>query len=172
MMNWKQSLRAHPMVSCPKSKQQNERGTPHVEVWFQQSRSYASLLKLHFILGTLAPCRSAAYAPKHSWDETPPRVCFFSHHVVALFKIRAFKEVCILRYLLNNSTVRIPKFQNKAFMYYACSILLFCFFDWIFCSLSLCDCSTLFFIKEIFPKTQNFSKSMFFTEVIIDFLCF
>ena len=42
---------------------------------------------------------------------------FFKRSIVAL-KTSVFKEVLILRHLLNNSALQIPKFQNKAIVYY------------------------------------------------------
>ena len=42
-----------------------------------------------------------------------------NRQVVAFFETRVLKEVRILRYLNNNSKVLIPKFQNKAIVYYA-----------------------------------------------------
>ena len=49
MMNWKQSLRHHPMIRCPKNTQQIDWRNFHAEAWFQQSCFYASLLKSHLV---------------------------------------------------------------------------------------------------------------------------
>ena len=61
-----QSLRDHPVITCPKNPQQADRGTPHTEARFQQSCCNAPLLKSQFGMGIPAPCRLAAYASKHS----------------------------------------------------------------------------------------------------------
>ena len=41
-------------------------------------------------------------------------VILFNRRALAFFETSVLKEVCTLRYLHNNSTVLIPKFQNKA----------------------------------------------------------
>ena len=38
---------------------------------------------------------------------------FSNHHVAAFFERSVLKEVRMLRYLHNNSTMLIPKFKNK-----------------------------------------------------------
>ena len=43
---------------------------------------------------------------------------YLSRHIVALFETSVLKEVRILRYLHNISAVLIPKFQNKAIVYF------------------------------------------------------
>ena len=48
---------------------------------------------------------------------------FFNRHVVAFFEI-GFVKVCIVRYLHNNNSMLIPKFQNKVAVYYICQIFL------------------------------------------------
>ena len=53
-MNRKQSFSEHLTIKCPKNTQKMERGTPHVEVQFQQSCCYASLLKSLFSMGAPA----------------------------------------------------------------------------------------------------------------------
>ena len=42
-----------------------------------------------------------------------------SRHIVAFFETSVLKEGHNLRYLHNNSAVLMPKFQNKAIMYFA-----------------------------------------------------
>ena len=43
---------------------------------------------------------------------------FFNRHIAVFFKASVLKEVRILCYFHNNSPVLIPKFQNKANLYY------------------------------------------------------
>ena len=45
---------------------------------------------------------------------------FFNRHVVTFFKTGFLKEICIVRYLHDNNSVLIPKFQNKVAVYYIC----------------------------------------------------
>ena len=84
---------------------------------------------------------------------------FFNRHIVVFVETSVLKKVCILRYLHNNSvyyTILYIHILEKL------SYVAGFFYDNVFYTLYLFNCSTLFFVKPFFFfwKTQNISESM------------
>ena len=65
---------------------------------------------------------------------------FSNGHVVTFFEPSVLREICILQYLGNNSTILILKFQNKFVVFIARCISLIIFFIVI----TFSDCSIVF----------------------------
>ena len=67
---------------------------------------------------------------------------FFNPHVPPFFEAKVLREVRILRNLHNNSTMLMSKFQNKSsYIIIAKFFEVILFFDYVFYSLSICECS-------------------------------
>ena len=96
---------------------------------------------------------------RYFFSEIVVTVRFFNRHIVAFFETSVLKEVRILRYLHNNSVVLIlmlmlsSKKSYPILYLYILEKLLYVagfFYDNVFYTLYLFNCSTLFFIKLFF----------------------
>ena len=125
-------------------------------VHFIDTTCFDECFWFHLITGAIAFGKSLSLL----WDS-------FSRHIAIFFETRALKEVRILRYLHNIIAVLIPKFQNKAIIYFTGQTFVTYFRVTLLRSL-FCDCSTLFFINEFSLKNSKpLWKHVFY---IIEFL--
>ena len=100
---------------------------------------------------------------------------FFNRHIVVLFETSVLKEVRILLYSHNKSTVLmlmliLSSKIKLSYFYHAilCTWIIFVadVFMIAFLTLLLFHCSSFFIINEFFWKTQNISESMFLHNTI------
>ena len=104
---------------------------------------------------------------------------FFNRHIVVFFETSVLKEVRILRYLHNNSVVLILMLSSKKsypipYLYILEKLLYVAgfFYDNVFYTLYLFNCSTLFFIKLFFFFWKIQNKTQYCRTILNSFFIY